>query len=59
MKKILMGLILAVALVSCYNNYIENWSYDGIYFPYQYNVRTFVVGEGTSILTYLFIVGFK
>ena len=49
MKKILMGLILAVALVSCYNNYIENWSYDGIYFPYQYNVRTFVVGEGTKI----------
>ena len=49
MKKILMVLMLAAALVSCYNNYIEDWSYDGVYFPYQYNVRTFVVGEGMKI----------
>ena len=49
MKKILMVLMLAGALVSCYNNYIEDWNYDGIYFPYQFNVRTFVVGEGTKI----------
>ena len=44
-----MVLMLAAALVSCYNNYIEDWSYDGVYFPYQYNVRTFVVGEGMKI----------
>ena len=49
MKKILMVLMLAVTLVSCYSNYIEDWNFDGVYFPYQYNVRTFVVGEGMKI----------
>jgi hypothetical protein len=49
MKKILIVLILSVAMVSCYDDYIEDFNYDGIYFPYQTDVRTFVVGEGMKI----------
>jgi len=49
MKKVLIVLILAVAMVSCYKDYIDDFEYDGIYFPYQTDVRTFVVGEGMKI----------
>lgn len=49
MKKVLMLLALAVAMVSCYEDYINDFEYSGIYFPYQTNVRTFVVGEGMKI----------
>jgi hypothetical protein len=49
MKKILIALTLAVAIVSCYPDYIKDFDYDGIYFPYQTDVRTFVVGEGMKI----------
>jgi len=49
MKKLLFVLILSVAMVSCYEDYIEDFDYDGIYFPYQTDVRTFVVGEGMKI----------
>ena len=49
MKKILIVLILGVVLASCYKDYINDFDYDGIYFPYQTDVRTFVVGEGMQI----------
>lgn len=49
MKKILLLLALSVAMVSCYDDYIDDFEYSGIYFPYQINVRTFVVGEGMKI----------
>jgi len=49
MKKIFAVLFLASALISCYDDYINDFDYDGIYFPYQTDVRTFVVGEGMSI----------
>jgi hypothetical protein len=49
MKKILIVLLLAVAMGSCYEDYITDFDYDGIYFPYQTDVRTFVVGEGMKI----------
>jgi len=49
MKKIVMFLILAVAMSACYEDYILDYDYDGIYFPYQVDVRTFVVGEGMKI----------
>jgi hypothetical protein len=49
MKKILIVLMIAVALGSCYSDYITDYDYDGIYFPYQTDVRTFVVGEGMKI----------
>ena len=49
MKKALIVLILGVAFASCYKDYINDFDYDGIYFPYQTDVRTFVVGEGMKI----------
>lgn len=49
MKKILMLLIFGFAAGACYDDYILDYDYDAIYFPYQYDVRTFVVGEGMQI----------
>jgi len=49
MKKILAILILSLAMVSCYDDYIKDYDFNAIYFPYQIDVRTFVVGEGMSI----------
>lgn len=49
MKKIIAFLILSVSLISCYDNYIEDFDYNSVSFPYQVNVRTFVVGEGMKI----------
>jgi len=49
MKKIFAFLILSVAMVSCYDEYIKDYDYSAIYFPYQIDVRTFVVGEGMKI----------
>lgn len=49
MKKIIAVLIMIVALSACYEDYILDYEYDGIYFPYQLDVRTFVVGEGMKI----------
>lgn len=49
MKKILIILIFGVAVSACYDDYILDYDYDGIYFPYQQDVRTFVVGEGMKI----------
>jgi hypothetical protein len=46
MKKILVFLFLLIVSVSCYEDYIYDNVYSGVYFPFQYNVRTFVVGEG-------------
>lgn len=49
MKKYLILLLLSLATVSCYDNYIFDYAYSGVYFPYQIDVRTFVVGEGMKI----------
>ena len=49
MKKILAFIVLSIAMVSCYEDYIMDYNYTGIYFPYQVDVRTFVVGEGMKI----------
>lgn len=50
MKKITTAiLLLSIALTSCYKDYIEDFDYSAIYFPYQTDVRTFVVGEGMKI----------
>jgi len=46
MKKILALIVLTIAMVSCYEDYLLDYPYTAIYFPIQQNVRTFVVGEG-------------
>ncbi|WP_080903580.1 DUF1735 domain-containing protein [Parabacteroides sp. Marseille-P3160] len=48
MKKIYFLLALSI-LVSCYDDYIEDYDYNAVYFTQQTNVRTFVVGEGMQI----------
>lgn len=48
-KKILLSLLILGTLSSCYKDYIEDFDYTAIYFPYQTNVRTFVVGEGMTL----------
>lgn len=49
MKKIFVFLLLSVLAVSCYEDYIFDNTFSGVYFPYQIDVRTFVVGEGMKI----------
>lgn len=49
MKKVFFYLMLLVAMSSCYDDYIKDFDYSSIYFPYQTDVRTFVVGEGMKI----------
>ncbi|MGD9555892.1 MAG: DUF1735 domain-containing protein [Mangrovibacterium sp.] len=49
MNRIATLLILAVLAAGCYDDYIKDYDYDGVYFPYQEDVRTFVVGEGMKI----------
>jgi len=44
-----MLLIVGMAASACYDDYILDYDYDAIYFPYQHDVRTFVVGEGMKI----------
>lgn len=34
---------------SCYEDYIKDFDYTSIYFPYQTDVRTFIIGEGMQI----------
>jgi hypothetical protein len=46
---ILAIIVLAIAFVSCYEDYILDYAYDAIYFQYQLDVRSFVVGEGMKI----------
>jgi hypothetical protein len=46
MKKILALIVLSIAMVSCYEEYLLDYPITGIYFPLQQDVRTFIVGEG-------------
>lgn len=46
MKKIIILLVVSAFLTACYDDYVKDFDYDGIYFPYQTDVRTVVVGEG-------------
>ena len=47
MKKILIIITLIVGLTSCHNqeNSFPNYDYTSVYFPYQYPVRTLVMGD--------------
>ncbi len=46
MKKLLMIISSVFLLPGCYDDYVRDYDYSGIYVAYQYDVRTFVVGEG-------------
>lgn len=49
MKKILILLFVSLLLNACYDDYIKDYEYDAVYFPYQLDVRTVVVGENMKI----------
>lgn len=46
MKNLITILFVALTLTSCYDDYITDYKFSSVYFTYQYDVRTFVVGEG-------------
>ena len=47
MKKFSLILIAAALLMTgCYEDYVHDYGKDGVYFAYQYDLRTFVIGEG-------------
>lgn len=46
MKKIVGLIVLILTMSSCYEDYVKDYTFDAVYFAYQYDVRTFVVGEG-------------
>ena len=47
MKKIIVSLaVCCVIATGCYDDYTMDYEYTGIYSAYQYDLRTFVVGEG-------------
>jgi hypothetical protein len=59
MKKFLACFVLILVLVSCYDEYIVDYPYNAVYFPYQIDVRTFVVGEGMKIQVGVTIGGIR
>lgn len=48
MKKILALIFLSIVLVSCYESYLEDYDYNAVYFAYQNDVRSVIVGEGIN-----------
>lgn len=46
MKKIAVLSAVLLAAVSCYDPYIKDYDFNAVYVAYQYDLRTFVVGEG-------------
>ncbi len=49
MKKILGLVLLLFAATSCYEDYVQDYDYSGIYIAYQYDLRSFVIGETETI----------
>lgn len=48
MKKFSILLIAAIVLTGCYEDYVRDYDKDGVFFAYQYDLRTFVIGEGEA-----------
>ena len=46
MKKLFLIIFSMFLLSGCYDDYVRDYDYSGVYIAYQYDVRTFVVGEG-------------
>lgn len=51
MKKTILIMLFPLLLWGCYDDYVRDYDYSGIYYAYQYNLRTFVVGEGMQFKT--------
>lgn len=49
MKKILLYTLGLLSLSSCYEDYVSDYDWTGVYFAKQHNVRTVVVGEDMAI----------
>lgn len=41
-----LSAVSLLSLVGCYEDYVKNYEFSGVYTAYQYDLRTFVVGEG-------------
>ena len=48
MRKILTLAVSALLLASCYDPYVKDYDWSGVYVAYQYDLRSLVVGEGMS-----------
>ena len=48
MKKLTILLAAAALLTSCYEDYVRDYGKSGVYFAYQYDLRSFVIGEGAE-----------
>jgi hypothetical protein len=46
MKKFLYLAITAMLLTGCYEPYVKDYDWSGVYIAYQYDLRSLVVGEG-------------
>src|SRR5690606_35736056 len=49
MKKVFAYILLLTITFSCYDDYVLDYEFNGVYFPNPVNVRTVVVGEGLKI----------
>jgi len=45
-SSLLLSVAAALSLTGCYKDYVQDFDYSGAYLAYQYDLRTFVVGEG-------------
>lgn len=45
-KRLLFLALASTALTACYDDYTMDYDYNAAYIAYQYDLRTFVVGEG-------------
>lgn len=48
MKKYIVLASALLCLTSCYEDFVKDFDYDSVYFSYQYDMRTIVVGEDES-----------
>lgn len=43
-----LPLLLALFCSGCYDDYVEDYDHSGVYVAYQYDLRSFIVGEEMS-----------
>ena len=45
MRKLLIPFAALLLVTGCYDNYVRDFDYDAVFAAYQYDLRTFVLGE--------------